>query len=109
MVHNRDVDLRDGFPSEFLTAKYVVTTTPVQTHLSSGQHVVTYLADCLHDSSNYLGRHFKKVYEVELDNNVTAEVYEKGSSFTEDDLIKLREYYNTLYPNDTELFADRIK
>ena len=109
MVHNRDVDLRDGFPPEFLTAKYVVTTTPVQTHLSSGQYVITYLADCLHDSSNYLGRHFKKVYEVELDNNVTAEVYEKCSSFTEDDLTKLREYYNTLYPNDTELFADRIK
>lgn len=109
MFNSNHIDLRDGFPTDFLQARYVVTTTPIQTHLTSGQEVITYLSDSVQNSSNYLGIHFQKIYQIELDNHVVAEVYEKVSDFTQDDLSKLRAYFCTLYPDSPELFADRIQ
>lgn len=109
MFNSNHIDLRDGFPTDFLQARYVVTTTPTQTHLASGQEIITYLSDSVQNSSNYLGMHFQKIYQIELDNHVVAEVYEKISDFTQDDLSKLRTYFCTLYPDSPELFADRIQ
>lgn len=61
MENTCDVDLRDGFPTVFLDADYVVTTTPVQTHLQTGQEVICYLADNLQDFTSYIGHHFSKI------------------------------------------------
>ena len=54
MFNTHDVDLRDGFPVDFLKAKYIVTTAPVQLHLSSGQEVVKYLANGVQDFDSYI-------------------------------------------------------
>lgn len=108
MDNTCDVDLRDGFPTDFLTADYIVTTDPVQTHLLTGQEVITYLAYGVQDSSSYIGAHFEKIYELELDEGVNALVYEKKSPFSEDDLELLRQYYTNLYPGNDSLFKERI-
>ena len=108
MENTCDIDLRDGFPTAVLNTDYIVTTTPVQTHLQTGQEVISYLADHLQDSTSYIGRHFSKIYEIELDDNIKALVYEKNSEFLKEDLEKMQQYYTQLYPNEDSLFKDRI-
>lgn len=108
MDNTCDVDLRDGFPTEFLSANYIVTSDPVQTHLHTGQNVITYLAEGILDSNSYIGIHFKKTYELELGEGITALVYEKISQFSENDLELLRQYYTNLYPDNDSLFKERI-
>lgn len=103
-----DVDLRDGFPTDFLNAKYVVATDPVQTHLATGQEVVSYLAEGVQDETSYIGCHFRFMEQYELDDGVIAKIYEKISGFSEDDLQNLRDYYDALYPGYSSIFAERI-
>lgn len=103
-----DVDLRDGFPTDFLNAKYVVATDPVQTHLATGQEVVSYLAEGVQDETSYIGCHFRFMEQYELDDGIIAKIYEKISGFSEDDLQNLRDYYDALYPGYSSIFAERI-
>ncbi len=108
MDNTCDVDLRDGFPTWFLDAKYVVATDPVQTHLDTGQEVVTYLAEQIMNNETCIGKHFECIEQVELDDGVIAKIYSKESDFTAEDLEQIRKYYMELYPEYKELFADRI-
>lgn len=102
------VDLRDGFPGEFLYATYVVATNPADTHLPSGQEVITYLSESLQDQNSCIGRHFKEINHFELDNGVIATVYEKKSDWEENDLIEMRDYYGAIYPGHEDIFENRI-
>lgn len=108
MYDTHDVDLRDGFPTEFISAKYVVTTDPIQTHLSSGQEVITYLAQEVMDSNSYIGCHFVCIDQVELEYGVIAKIYEKQSRLSEDDIMQLKAHYEALYPEYNDNFAERI-
>lgn len=105
-----DVDLRDGFPVDFLTAKIVVTTDPVQLHLAEGtQEVVRYLSEQVMDPSSPIGRHFtEESASFQLDDGVQAHVYVKQSEFEERDLQLLASYFTGYYPGYKSLFADRI-
>ena len=104
-----DIDLRDGFPHAFLTAGYVVTTDPVQTHLPSGQEVVVYPATQIQDPESCIGRHYRLIDEVALDGGVTAKIYRKVSNYSRNDLRQIQQHFAALYPDHPELFADRIR
>lgn len=108
MYNTHDVDLRSGFPTNFLNAQYIVTTDPVQLHLSSGQEVVKYLAVEIQDSNSYIGCHFREITSFQLDKGINAKVYKKNSDWTELDLEKMREYYNNLYPGHEDIFGGQI-
>lgn len=110
LAKTHDVDLRDGFPSAFLTSKLIVVANPIQLHLSDGsQEVVRYLAENVQNPNSYIGRHFEKQPVVfSLDSNVEVFIYKKTSNFTQNDLNQLSDYYMALYPSNPELFKDRI-
>ena len=108
MFNTCDVDLRDGFPTDFLRAKYIVTTDPIQLHLKTGQEVVRYLATNVQNRNSYIGCHFEEIDAVNLDNGIIAKIYMKFTDFCEEDLQCLKNYYTKLYPNNIEIFADRI-
>ena len=112
LLVTHDVDLRDGFPTEFLTAETIVTTNPINLHLAEGsQEVVRYLAEQIQDSTSYIGDNFKKIStEFSVNNNYPAQVYiyHRISDFTEEDIKKIADYYSSLYPEHPELFEDRI-
>ena len=108
MFNTHDIDLRDGFPTDFLYANYVVVTDPVELHRDTGQEVVGYLSISVQDMTSYIGCHFEKINEFELDDNVTVKVYKKTSNWIDEDLEKLKMYYNNLYPEHEEIFGDRI-
>lgn len=108
LLNTCDVDLRDGFPADFTSAKYVVTTAPIQLHLASGQEVVSYIADGIQDADSCIGCHYEKIDEYELDNGVVAKIYVKVSEYSESDLQQMRDYFSDLYPGNEDLFANRI-
>lgn len=108
LYYTSDVDLRDGFPADFLHAKYIVTTDPVQTHLATGQEVVSYLAQEVMNEKSHIGQHYKCIDQIELDNHVIAKIYEKLSYLSEEDIEQLKAYYSNLYPGYDSLFSDRI-
>lgn len=109
MYDTHDIDLRDGFPSNFLKAEYIVTTDPIQTHLSTGQEVIRYLANEIQEEDSYIGRHFICEYQFKLDDGIVAKIYHKITDFTEIDLQEMRNYYTGLYPEYHSLFTDRIQ
>lgn len=104
------VDLRDGFNADFLKADYVIITDPVQLHTADGtQEVVRFLDEEVKNQKSPVGKHFTKKSEgFNLDDGVTAYVYEKISEFEEFDLEYIAEHYTNYYPGKEELFEDRI-
>lgn len=104
-----DIDLRDGFPADFLTSDIVVTTDPVQLHAAPNtQEVVSFLAQEVSNPNSPIGRHYQATRSFELDNDVTATVYLRLTPFEESDYQYLADYYTSIYPDYPELFADRI-
>lgn len=105
-----NVDLRDGFPVDFLSAGIVVTTSPVQLHLPKGtQEVVRFLSQEVANPDSPIGRHFTKdSTNFSLDNGVIAYIYIKNSDFEDRDLHYLSDYFTNYYPGKETIFADRI-
>lgn len=118
-LRTNDVDLRDGFPVQFFDAKYILVLVPIQTHLMpKDQSVVTELSkELLNDTS--FSKHYKviKNYELYRDkinnknmkaNKVTAYLYKKITPLTLDDIEYIQQKFDNLYPNQPELFKNRI-
>lgn len=105
-----DVDLRDGFPTDFLSAGIIITTVPIQLHLRSGsQEVVRFLHQELTNPDSPIGKHFEKDPAVfELDDGVIVNIYIKKSDFDNWDLKYISNYFSKYYPGQNELFSDRI-
>lgn len=111
LLYTSDVDLRDGFPTQFLDADIVITTTPVQLHLSDGtQDVISYLRRQVIDKNSSIGVHFQKTkQEFKLDNNVIVSVYLKKTEIKENDLESTINYFLNKYPGQEALFYNKIK
>ena len=112
LVKSHDVDLRDGFPANvFFDSNIIVTTNPVGTHLLEGsQQVITYLAEQIQDSNSYIGMHYTKdPLEFQIINGYTVYIYYLTSDYTAEDYDKLRDYYDNLYPEQKEIFKNRIE
>ena len=109
LLPTHDVDLRDGFPTDFLTAGYVVAAEPAETHLASGQEVVSWLSQSVQDETSCIGKHYTLIREYELDGGVRAKVYQKTGEYAEEDLQTIRDHYAALYPGQEELFAEQIR
>ena len=105
-----NVDSRDGFSANFLSAKYIIVTDPVQTHLAEGtQETVRFPNQEVQDKHSPIGRHFVKLEKTfTLDDNVKAYIYQKKSDFEEADLQYLADYYSKLYPGEDDMFANVI-
>lgn len=110
LLSTADVDLRDGFPLDFLRADIVVTTDPVELHLQEGtQEVVRYLAEQIMDPTSPVGRHFEQLDQTyTLDYGVRVLIFRKVSEFERSDLESLDAYYDARYPDQKEMFHDRI-
>lgn len=108
-VASADVDSRDGFNTAFFEADFVVTSDPVSLHLApESELVVTTLNSMVRDSESFVGRHYEPAVTFELEDGVRATVYRRVLSFSDGDIIRLRDYFDTLYPGLPELFHDRF-
>ena len=108
LCNTADVDLRDGFPTDFDDAQIVLVAEPVQVHLNAKtQRVVTALAAHFIDGTLY-ARHYEEEKTYQLDGGVVVRVFRKIEPWTQEDYDLLREEFNGYYPDYPELFADRI-
>ena len=111
MLYVSDVDKRDGFSWNVLSADYLITTDPVQTHLGEeNQQIIALLAHDLLDGTGP-GAAFRplrqqftltggvKVYIYERTRDVTAEEYRSVS----DRLVEKYPDYAALYAVPAEL------
>lgn len=92
----KHVDKRDGFPSYFFDATYIIVADPIQTHLSDGgQDVIVKLAEeILSNKTNNLD--LIKTYQI--DNNVTLKLYHKEFEYSKTLQFELYQYFKTKYP-----------
>lgn len=109
MSQTSDVDLRDGFPTSFLDANFIIVGDPIQTHLPKGtQEVVTYLAHQVMDVDSYLGKNYAFVEDYDLDDGVKAKLYKKIHSLDRTVYNNLQTYFDSLYPNQSDKFHNRL-
>ncbi len=103
-----DVDLRDGFPQSFLSADYLIVTDPSQYHLlKDGQRTVVLLNEEMLNAGP-LSEHFRQIKSYQLDNGVTAYLYERTAPYEEEDILYVREMFDRYYGDFPEIFHDRI-
>ena len=105
VLSTRDVDKRDGFPQQLLTAKYVVVGDPIQYHLRpQDQRVVGIPAESVLTQRN-IGTSFVKLpYEFNLDDGVRAYIYQRTRRFNDSDLDYLSELFKKFYPDREYLY-----
>lgn len=86
------VDLRDGLPNSLLQATHVITTDPIQLHLSPAQQkAVTVPWEEFRDGRG-IAKAFERTAEVfQLENQVKAYVYRRTRPTTREDVSELEE------------------
>lgn len=100
-----DVDKRDGFPFQLLSADFIVTADPVGYHLSpKDQKVVTVLADQILNQKN-IGQAYEKLpFETVLYDGRRVFLYKKTRKFSREELEKTSEMFLTFYPDNRTMF-----
>lgn len=106
ILRTHDVDKRDGFPIQFLDARYVVLGMPIQYHLApEHQRVVGILADKI-GSGHGVGTAFRRLPErYELDDGVQVWLLERIEPFEEAHLSQLEREFVGHYPEMAHLFT----
>lgn len=94
----KDVDLRDLINIDGLTSRYVIVTSPVQTHLpEASQQIVSIPVSSIINGTD-IGKAYRKVENGEflLSSGTIAYIYEKYRPFKNDEI---REYMSKFYKN----------
>ena len=101
------VDLRDGFNTNFFDANVILACDPPQYHLSNGQDLLLKLNEIFLE-----GNIFSENYQLKetfcLDNNVNVMVYVKVRPLNHEDIEYVRNICHELYPDYPDLFEERI-
>lgn len=104
-----NVDLRDGFPTAFLTADFIVVADPIQYHLRpEDQQVVGILAQELLQNG-IIGDNFVFLKEYTIQQNIKVKIFKKETNFSKQEIDYLSERFNAVYPQFPNLFKDRIE
>jgi hypothetical protein len=100
----QEVDARDGFPSKFLTASYVIVATPTQYHLDpAGQREIGVLANDVQNSSG-VGESFVRLPGVyNFDYGAHASIYRKTAPLRPGSLVALRQELDLPEKSATDL------
>lgn len=101
-----DVDKRDGFPHQFLQARYAVVAVPIQYHLHpEDQRVIGVLAREIL-SGGGIGAAFQRLPgETVLDDGVRVWIYERVRPFEQPALAALFEELARYYPQHKAMFT----
>lgn len=100
LLPTNNVDLSDGFPYQFMGAKYIVVADPIQLHLGkNNQMVVWFFANNILAQSSF-GQNYKLLKVFSIDKNIKINVYEKEKCFTGEQLEDITNSFKNYYPND---------
>ncbi|WP_252247654.1 hypothetical protein [Clostridium sp. ZS6] len=109
MIYNvSNVDLRDGFPAEFLTAKYVIVVDPIQYHLKAeDQRIIGILAKAILNEPT-ISKHYE-IEKVEQGRSGEKIYYLRQETPLDDEAKQFFvNEFNKYYKEFAELFENRI-
>lgn len=106
ILQSHDVDKRDGFPFQMLTADYIVIAEPYGYHLSpKDQKVIIIPAHEILYGKNFGQAYEKLPFEVILDDNRRVFIFRKTRNFRRSELEKLSAMFVRFYPQSREKFV----
>lgn len=98
ILGTHDIDLRDGFPTNFFLADYVAVPSIPQVHLRpDDQKVIVKLTNLFNEKPGL--RNFKPIKVYHLDNNVDVTIYKKIGAFSKSSTEDIIDYFRSSYPN----------
>jgi hypothetical protein len=103
---SNDMDKRDGFPANLLTAKYVVVAYPIQTAFDPAQQQV--IADPVHEflEGSGIAAAFEKLPEqFLLDGGVRVFIYEKDRQISPQEVRQLSDELRKAYPDRSYIYT----
>ena len=103
------VDLRDGINTDLFDAEIVVVTDPVQLHLTDGSQRIISLFTEQFQNNTGIAKNFKALDSYQLDDGITATVYQKVSEITKEQLKELEDTFDEYYSDYPELFHNRFE
>lgn len=102
------VDLRDGFPVDFLDSDIVLVASPIQYHLGEeNQRVVGILGNELINRTG-IGQKFELINTYSIESNIQVYMYRKTQDLSNNDLEDLAKTFDKYYSDYPELFRNRI-
>lgn len=101
------VDLRDGFNTDFFDANVLLTTDPVQLHLHDGQLVISELNQ-IFAKKNVFSAHYVPEQSYTLDGDVTVTIWLKETELDADAYHYVLDIFQSAYPDYPALFSNRI-
>lgn len=105
ILGTNQIDSRDGFPFQMLTAGYVVVTIPTDyLHIPNEQRVLGVLSEQLYLPKNIGNAYQRLNYDFKLDDGRNVYIYEKKRNFTESELQEISEIFLGFYPNKRKNF-----
>jgi hypothetical protein len=98
ILRTHHVDRRDGFPTVFFNARYVVVADPVQYHLRpADQRVIGMLADRIAGGAGFGAAYKKLPFEFTLDGNVKVHIYERQRPVRDEEIAELSGLFARYY------------
>lgn len=109
ILHTRDIDMRDGFPTELFTARYVVVANPPQTAMGlASSQIITEPVRLIFQQEGF-GRAYKRLSgEYLLDKNVRAYIYERTRNATRTEIQEFSGYLRGKYPDHPFVYTPTI-
>lgn len=117
-----DVDVRDGFYTEFFDADVVVTATPIQFHMHPKDQQITLILNEVMENNTPISRHFELIKEYVLNpdkpsseikigelGNITFKVYRKRTPYEKSDIDFLENLFEKSYSTYPKLFRNRFE
>lgn len=102
-----DVDLRDGFNTQFFDADIILACDPPQYHLAHGQEIILKLNEVML-SDNIFSEKYEVRDEYILDEGVHVLVFVKREPLEFFEIEYIRNIFEEIYPDYPELFSERI-
>ena len=105
ILYMADVDKRDGFSWNVLTADYLVVGDPVQTHLGEeNQQVVAYLAHAVLEGTGVGTAYEPLEISFPLQKDTTARIYRRTRPVRPEEYQEISDYLTGLYPDYAERY-----
>jgi hypothetical protein len=91
IYNTHDIDRRDGFPDDLVSASLVLVADPLQTQFDQGQNVITVPARMFLNQEGFAEAFVRDSQTFQLDNGIRVYAYERMRPSTPQEIEQLHE------------------
>lgn len=108
-IYTKDVDMRDGFCTDFFDADIILVCNPAQVHLGEEhQRIITTLNDIFLGEPCEFTEKYELTEEYDIDYGITVYMFVKHTELDKEDILYVKGLYQEYYADYPELFANRF-